>query len=50
MIKSIDFPKKEFTSKQELFKALKDSKNDLIGLKKAKSVVKSSPILSLIHI
>jgi len=46
MIKSIDFPKKEFTSKQELFKALKDSKNDLIGLKKAKSVVKSSPIIS----
>lgn len=46
MIKSVDFPDKEFTTKQDLFKALRDSKDDLIGLKKAKSVVKSSPIIS----
>jgi len=35
MIKSIDFPNKTFSSKQELFKALKDNANEIIDLKKS---------------
>jgi uncharacterized protein YbaP (TraB family) len=35
MIKSIDFPNKAFSSKQELFKALKDNANEIIDLKKS---------------
>ena len=35
MIKSATFPNKEFNSKEELFKELKDNESKLIELKKA---------------
>ena len=45
MIKSAYFPNREFTSKPELFKALKEQKNELIGLKKA-SIINSDGLKS----
>ena len=35
MIKTIDFPKREFQTKEELFKALVDNKKELISIKKS---------------
>lgn len=35
MIKSIDFPNREFATKEELFKCLKEHKDELIALKKS---------------
>lgn len=35
MIKVIEFPNKEFESKEELFKALKENKKELISIKKS---------------
>ena len=37
MIKALEFPRKEFATKEELFKALKDNKKELISLKKAET-------------
>lgn len=37
MIKVLEFPRKEFATKEELFKALKDNKKELISLKKAET-------------
>jgi len=57
MIKSIDFPLKEFSTKEELFAELKSNKDDLINLKKANlknsdefffnNVIKESTIKSI---
>jgi hypothetical protein len=46
MIKCIDLPNKTFSTKEEMFTALKEQKETIINLKKAKSVVKYAPILS----
>ncbi len=45
MIKSVYFPNRTFTTKSELFKALKEQKNELIGLKKA-SIINSDGLKS----
>jgi hypothetical protein len=47
MIKSVDFPNRTFTSKDELFAELKANKEDLINLKRAK--VKNADGLELKH-
>jgi len=44
MIKVLEFPNKEFTTKEELFKALKDNKKELISLKK--SITKQADAVS----
>lgn len=45
MIKSVYFPNRTFTTKSELFKALKEQKDELIGLKKA-SIINSDGLKS----
>jgi len=44
MIKVLEFPNKEFSNKEELFKALKDNKKELISLKK--SITKQADAVS----
>jgi len=44
MIKVLEFPNKEFSTKEELFKALKDNKKELISLKK--SITKQADAVS----
>jgi len=44
MIKVLEFPNKEFQTKEELFKALKDNKKELISLKK--SITKQADAVS----
>lgn len=48
MIKVIEFPNKEFSTKEELFKALKDNKKELISLKK--SITKNADAISFGYI
>ncbi len=48
MINVIEFPKKEFATKEELFKALKENKKELISIKK--SVTKNADSVSFGYI
>jgi len=47
MIKVLEFPNKEFSTQEELFKALKDNKKELISLKK--SITKQADAVSFGH-